>query len=567
MPEKTKDIRLVSMRIQNFKGIKDLSIDTDSPEVLIRGYNATGKSTIVDAYTWLLFRQNAAGVSKFEVRPRGKDWNEIHDIITSVEATFRVTDPETDEAITFTLKKEQVEDLTKEKRAALKPEDIAPKKNFFFIDMAPYQEKNFLQKVDELLGESSRLQLITVPGAFFQKDEKEQRKMLFDACGAVKKEDVPGWEQVKEICGAVNTPEQTRESLQKSIAQAKKRAEGIPAIIDGVLSLADSEIDVEEEKAKIEKSILALQKELSEIAEQKKEAFKVKKSLAVERPKTTTLDGANFSVRGQQNEIQYIEKRIKDLKQVETSVVCPNCGTTFKTVDKGAEIEKEEKNLKEAQVQLEKFKAAQVEAQKKYDDELETFHKKLSEMEEASASEDAEIERLSEREDKLKDELDLRKAQLNKVRNTEDILAKVHSLREELAELDEAMGANLDKLDVVKNYINTKQTLEMEKINGKFKTIEFRLFERQTNGETKDVCKAVINGVSYASQNTASKVKAGMEVANLLSEFYGITTPIFLDNAESVFEYPEMKGQKIFLMADRKCPVIEVQKASVPFAD
>ena len=138
---------------------------------------------------------------------------------------------------------------------------------------------------------------------------------------------------------------------------------------------------------------------------------------------------------------------------------------------------------------------------------------------------------------------------------------------QELAELDEAMGSNLDKLDVVKNYINTKQTLEMEKINGKFKTIEFRLFERQTNGETKDVCKAVINGVSYASQNTASKVKAGMEVANLLSEFYGVTAPIFLDNAESVFEYPEMNGQKIFLMADRKCPVIQVQKASVPFAD
>ena len=47
-----KKIKLLSMRIQNFKGCKDRTIEFGD-KTRISGANATGKTTIFDAFTWV----------------------------------------------------------------------------------------------------------------------------------------------------------------------------------------------------------------------------------------------------------------------------------------------------------------------------------------------------------------------------------------------------------------------------------------------------------------------------------------------------------------------------------
>lgn len=54
------DILIRRMEIRNFKGVKALNIEF-SGDMRIKGANATGKTTIVDAFMWLLFGKDGAG--------------------------------------------------------------------------------------------------------------------------------------------------------------------------------------------------------------------------------------------------------------------------------------------------------------------------------------------------------------------------------------------------------------------------------------------------------------------------------------------------------------------------
>ena len=53
-------ITIKSIHIENFKGINMLDVNF-SVKTKISGQNAVGKTTIFDAFTWLLFNKNSSG--------------------------------------------------------------------------------------------------------------------------------------------------------------------------------------------------------------------------------------------------------------------------------------------------------------------------------------------------------------------------------------------------------------------------------------------------------------------------------------------------------------------------
>lgn len=64
-------IEIKSMDIKNFKGIRDMRLDFHSGMNSLYGENASGKSTVYDALTWLLFDKDSHGNSRFSVKPIG----------------------------------------------------------------------------------------------------------------------------------------------------------------------------------------------------------------------------------------------------------------------------------------------------------------------------------------------------------------------------------------------------------------------------------------------------------------------------------------------------------------
>ena len=76
-----RGIKLKKLYLRNFKGIKDLNIDFGNITNVF-GENATGKTTIADAFMWLLFDKDSQDRATFEIKTLDKDNNVIHKGLT-----------------------------------------------------------------------------------------------------------------------------------------------------------------------------------------------------------------------------------------------------------------------------------------------------------------------------------------------------------------------------------------------------------------------------------------------------------------------------------------------------
>lgn len=101
----------------------------------------------------------------------------------------------------------------------------------------------------------------------------------------------------------------------------------------------------------------------------------------------------------------------------------------------------------------------------------------------------------------------------------------------------------------------TKEKVGMltDRINGKFRNVRFRLFVEQQNGGVKDDCEVMVPAdagrmVPYAFANNAARINADLEIIDALSAHWGITMPVFIDNAESVTRLAHMGTQVIRLV-------------------
>ena len=56
-----KKILLKSLSLVNFKGVRDFSITFNDGITTVCGDNGTGKTTLYDAYLWLLFGKDSTG--------------------------------------------------------------------------------------------------------------------------------------------------------------------------------------------------------------------------------------------------------------------------------------------------------------------------------------------------------------------------------------------------------------------------------------------------------------------------------------------------------------------------
>ena len=96
-----------------------------------------------------------------------------------------------------------------------------------------------------------------------------------------------------------------------------------------------------------------------------------------------------------------------------------------------------------------------------------------------------------------------------------------------------------------------------------FKTVRFRLYEDQLNGGLRECCDVMIPGesglVPYRFANSAAKVNAGIEIINRLSDKFGFTMPLIIDNAESVVKLEETNEQVIRLIVDGSKKTLEVK--------
>ena len=72
-----KKIKIKSMALTNFKGIRSMSVDFGQNLTKITGRNGSGKTTIFDAFTWVLFGKDSHDRKTFDIKTIGADGKPI----------------------------------------------------------------------------------------------------------------------------------------------------------------------------------------------------------------------------------------------------------------------------------------------------------------------------------------------------------------------------------------------------------------------------------------------------------------------------------------------------------
>lgn len=667
-----KRITLLSMDIQNFKGCTGRTIDfTDKTKIC--GANATGKTTIFDAFTFLLFNRDSLGSSDFDIRPLDADGKMIDNIEISVKARISVDDEE------FELKKVQKQKWVKKRGTDSR--DFQGNINEFEINGYPKSQKEFKEFISEIVDEDV-FNLITNPAAFNSLPWKKQRETLMEFVGNFS--DV----EIAESFGdkyAKLIPElkmATTDDILKKYTKAKnslnKNAVEIPARIDEVskqLVIADvGALEVEKaakeaELSKVEadlssgngktgeinskrEEIMNLKFHLSEIQNEANrklldDSSSIREEVAKKREVAENLQRELSELRSSgrtvQAEYQAHEndvKRLLDEWKVEkaktfpefipfeplpdSATVCPTCGQELpedvkkknianyearkqareddynkRKVDfetehnkKLADITKagsEAAKLRdEAKEKLETFGRSARVYEQKIEEAKRAYGEEKSKLDKipkvADISNDAEYKATNEKISALEKEI----AELSSVvSDNAELEAKKSILKDEIAEIaGKILAADNSKvkeriaeleaeqkevgqkianqemmIDLVEDFIRTKMNMISEKINKMFKIVSFKMFAEQINGGIKETCECTVNGVPLSSLNNGHRIVAGLDIIHSLSNLYGVSCPIFVDNAESIndFNVPEMDAQMIYLTVtdDKELKVAE----------
>lgn len=83
------EIKLISLLIRDWKKIDELKVQFDGKNTNIYGYNETGKTTVYDAFLWLLFGKDSRGRANFDIKPI-IDGVTLRDKVSTVSAVLSI---------------------------------------------------------------------------------------------------------------------------------------------------------------------------------------------------------------------------------------------------------------------------------------------------------------------------------------------------------------------------------------------------------------------------------------------------------------------------------------------
>ena len=129
---------------------------------------------------------------------------------------------------------------------------------------------------------------------------------------------------------------------------------------------------------------------------------------------------------------------------------------------------------------------------------------------------------------------------------------RIEELREDAKNAAQCLEAVENMLFLIDEYSRYKTKFVEDSINGMFRIARFRLFREQANGGVEDRCDVVYNGVPYINLNNGARINVGVDIINTLSRAYGVTVPLFVDNAESVTALEKSVNQIIRLVVSEK---------------
>ncbi len=113
-------------------------------------------------------------------------------------------------------------------------------------------------------------------------------------------------------------------------------------------------------------------------------------------------------------------------------------------------------------------------------------------------------------------------------------------------------------------FTRAKVRLVEAEVNQHFELARFRLFRVQVNGRVEPVCDVLgPGGVPFGSGlNGAGRIKVGIDIIRTLQKHFGVSLPMWADDAMLIFDFPPMSCQVIRLVGSKADVTLRLEKAS-----
>lgn len=519
-------IRLKTLTLSNFKGIKSKTIDF-SDKTIISGRNETGKTTVFNAYMWLLWGKDSQNRKDYEIKPYDESGENMHNLESSVEGVLDVDSTE------VTLKRVYKEKWTKKKGS--NNAEFTGHTTDLYINDVPKKLKDYTGFIENLVTEDE-FNLLSNPLYFNENiDNKKRREILLGLVEDVTPEDVvksnPKLGKLDLENYQVDELRAMAKSTSKKINDELKE---IPARIDELKGMkTDEDFDeVKKEKEEIGKQIQKIDEALAE-TKGISEVIKDKSSLIndLEKEKRDLISAWEDENRKGKDLVEDKKREIK--RKIDTAdFELENKKSTYKNKLKTTADKKEDIKIFEDEVA--KLRKEWVETNNKVykgDFKCPTCGQDLPENQVEEIKEKFNLDKSKKLEDitakaKAKQEsIDKLKSETEKnTKELEDISSEVVNLREKQKSYEE-------KLKEIKDFEPTEKPTEIEEIDSKIKAIEKELEEISNNDNSslledkKDLNSKldILNGkLSNVGLNDSidTKIKNYMNKEKELSKMY-----------------------------------------------
>lgn len=294
-----REIKLKSLILVNFKGVRNLEVVFTDQRSIISGDNGTGKTTIFDAFTWLLFGKDSTGRSdsNFNIKtidPLTK--KPILHLEHSVTGVISVDGKE------MKLQRNYVEKWVKPRgttEETLKNHET----EFYLNDVKLATKKEYESEVAAILTEDI-FRMITNPFYFISLKVDAQKELLFDMAGGISDDEVAAIKpEYIELLAQLSG--RSLSQFSKEVAAKKKACNDVLAVIPSQIDTARRLMPESEDWEALEIELQKKKQRLTEIDNQITDKSKIneqenQRKLEIQR----TIGDKRMSLVNRQNEIR-----------------------------------------------------------------------------------------------------------------------------------------------------------------------------------------------------------------------------------------------------------------------
>jgi hypothetical protein len=611
-------ITLKKLEIEHFKGIRSFTLSLDGNAV-IEAENGIGKTTVYDSFLYLLFGKDSTGRKDFQLRPLDRFNDPVKGLVLKVAGVIDVDGVEIvlrkehHEKIV----KKQLRGYTTECWIDEVPKKISEYQEYIkeLVDEERFKLLTDLTYFNEKLHWQDRRKILLAiageipePEGFDELIDQlgkytldEYKTVLNDRKKRHTKERDEINPRIDEILKGLDQPEADTDKCQEDRKSFKSKISACKNHRQEVLSKES------ERQNKInEVNLLEVEKNKREIDLAKPDPTKTT-ALQDERQKLyITITAAEDDTRAEnqrlseaksgkesseaqlkinQRTLDEIRTEYTEVDERKESTVCYACGQDLPESEVTKITEKKEKRLEDITEQGNALQESIEETQaiiEKYDKEIKLAEKNLTKAKAAEkkvrdiadkriAAIDEEIAKPAETanpaEDetwqKLDEKIKALKADIGEP-VTEQLTAIENNLSDLEADLEKVnqVLAQADRfaqlLDMIGAYTAAQSELISNAVNDKFKYVTFKLFNVLLNGTVEETCETLLDGKPYSDMSTGEGIFVGIDIINVLSDYYGISVPLFIDRAESMTLPIESQSQTILLRAAKGVKELKV---------